>query len=260
MTGDVRSRLRRHRDVRTRATETGLDCLELAEDDLELLRDMSMRIGMMAGHALELDLPPVDLNGDRTSLVHGPAWGVSGRRDFDPLGHAVGPDLESEGADLRRRSRRSVGHRRRRRAMAPLHPRAGAARRLEASGVRSTIVERPTSRATPFKSGAVWPATRSAGLRSGRPALMATALVISRALGLVPAVMVFRLLEKRHERPDGFVGTAIGAGRGRAIANGESRRQADEHDRRRQQRQAERTAGTERKLHGDYSPGNWNHR
>ena len=245
-TGKVRRGLRRDRAVRTGATETGLDRLELAEDQLELLRDMGVRIGMGAGgHPLELHLPAVDLDGDRT--VHRPGRANHGGDDFDPLGDTVRPDLQGERANLRRCPRRSVEHRR----CGWRHPkwltgpavRPGAARRLGASGIRWAVIEGttpPGPRAVSFGTGPITAAIPSAVLT----------LVVVFLRAWPPPITMLRLLEKSHEGPDRIVSATVRTRRSGGITGCRRHGDTSEHER---CGEKGNSAATKRTMHDDTS-------
>ena len=253
-------------------TETGLNRIELAEDQLELLRDMGMRIRMRARTAAEIQQIAIDLNGDRTMLAARPAW-ASRRRDFDPLRDSIRADLNRERSDLRRHARQTharetMGHwRRTRRCLelwtglaalsalrlglsdacsTPPEPlaalRHSSERRLRATCIRWTVIERtapPGPRAVSFGTGPI----ASAVTTAVRP--LSVVLLPARMI----AVCIIRLLEKCHERPYRLISTTIRAGRERGISGGRRHRDAKE----KRCREEGDSAATKRTMHDDNS-------
>jgi len=236
--------------------ETGLNRIELAEDQLELLGDMGMRIGMRAGTSPEIQEIAVDLEGDRTMLAARPAR-ASRRRDFDPLRDSIRADLNRERSDLRRHARQTharqtMEHRGRTRRHLELWTGLAALRlglsdacstppvplaalrhddwRLGASCIRWTVV---VERTAP-------PGPRAVSVGAGPIASAVTTAVRPLSVMLLPArmiaVTITRLLEKCHQRPHRLISTTIRAGRERGISGGGSDRDASEEDRCRQRR------------------------
>ena len=231
-------------------TETGLNRIELAEDQLELLGNVGMRVGMLAQTSSEIQQIAVDLEGDRTMLAARPAW-ASRRRDFDPLRDAIRADLNRERSDLRRHARsaharKTMGRWRRTRRhlellrlglsdACPTPPvplaalRHNSERRLRASCVRRAVVERTTP-----------PGTRAVSVGTGPIASAFPTAVLTLTVVLLPArttaVSIIRPLEKRHERPYRLISTTIRASRERGISGGRRHRDASEEDSCRQQR------------------------
>ena len=253
-------------------TETGLNRIELAEDQLELLRDMGMRIRMRARTAAEIQQIAIDLNGDRTMLTARPAKSPR-RRDFDPLRDSIRADLNRERSDLRRHARQTharetMGHwRRTRRCLelwtglaalsalrlglsdacsTPPEPlaalRHSSERRLRATCIRWTVIERtapPGPRAVSFGTGPI----ASAVTTAVRP--LSVVLLPARMI----AVCIIRLLEKCHERPYRLISTTIRAGRERGISGGRRHRDAKE----KRCREEGDSAATKRTMHDDNS-------
>ena len=252
--------------------ETGLNRIELAEDQLELLGDMGMRVGMRAQTSPEIQQIAVDLEGDRTMLAARPAW-ASRRRDFDPLRDSIRADLNRERSDLRRHARQTharetMGHwRRTRRCLelwtglaalsalrlglsdacsTPPEPlaalRHSSERRLRATCIRWTVIERtapPGPRAVSFGTGPI----ASAVTTAVRP--LSVVLLPARMI----AVCIIRLLEKCHERPYRLISTTIRAGRERGISGGRRHRDAKE----KRCREEGDSAATKRTMHDDNS-------
>ncbi|MEN9663731.1 MAG: hypothetical protein RLZZ326_94 [Planctomycetota bacterium] len=252
--------------------ETGLNRIELAEDQLELLGDMGMRIRMRAQTSPEIQQIAVDLEGDRTMLAARPA--KSPRRcDFDSLRDAIRADLNRKRSDLRRHARsaharQTMGHWRRTRrylklwtglaalsalrlglsdaCSTPPEPlaalRHSSERRLRASCIRWTVIERtapPGPRAVSFGTGPI----ASAVTTAVRP--LSVVLLPARMI----AVCIIRLLEKCHERPYRLISTTIRAGRERGISGGRRHRDAKEE----RCREEGDSAATKRTMHDDNS-------
>jgi len=279
-TGLMRAGMRRHRPGASHrrlamwhgTAETGLNRIELAEDQLELLGDMGMRIGMRAGTSPEIQEIAVDLEGDRTMLAARPA--KSPRRcDFDSLRDAIRADLNRKRSDLRRHARsaharQTMGHWRRTRrylklwtglaalsalrlglsdaCSTPPEPlaalRHSSERRLRASCIRWTVIERtapPGPRAVSFGTGPI----ASAVTTAVRP--LSVVLLPARMI----AVCIIRLLEKCHERPYRLISTTIRAGRERGISGGRRHRDAKEE----RCREEGDSAATKRTMHDDNS-------
>lgn len=270
--GLMRTGMRRERESRRRPpdrrlamrrgrTEAGLDGIELAEDHLQLMGDMGMRIWMRAWTSAETRLSTVDPDGDRTMVVHRAAGATRGS-DLDPLGDTVRADLERERADRLRYARRD--HRRRRKAWWAVGDRwrrrrepemwtghavlrLSPTRRLEASGVRGAVVEGATPRR---------PRTVASGAGAFAAPFRSAVSMLSGGtfLARTPTLSLGWLLEKRHERPHRLVGATFSDCRGRDIAVGGRHRDTSEKDGSREEWNA---ATTDRKFHVDVSPEKW---
>lgn len=291
----LRTGMRRHRRMRwlragpralrTRPTETGLDGIELADDQLELSGDMGMRIGMRPRTSAEIQPTAVDLDGDRVMVGRRTTSGPR-RHDLDPVRHAVRADLEREGANRLRRARRdhrrsrcarrAMGDRRRGRCdlewpsgltavglVAEWRPRLSDARTtppvIPAALRHDPAALRPGRRlggsgvrwavvegATPHRPRAV--STGSRPIATPFRSAVLTVAVGPIRTGAVPGLV---LLEERDQRAHGLVGAPVGGGGSGRLAGGTNDPDLDARGKEERRREKRHAAPTDRHVHGE---------